>query len=72
MTTAHLIVKYPWTEKSYPCEKIETNPNVQEIANKELREDEKTKEQCLRQIREWINQNKDIQNCLIGTAISFF
>ncbi|KAJ8957535.1 hypothetical protein NQ318_020574 [Aromia moschata] len=34
------------------------------IANRELRENENVRKQCLAHLREWIKQNADIENCL--------
>lgn len=39
------------------------------IAAKELREDDTVRRQCLAQLREWIKQNPDIENCLTGNKI---
>lgn len=39
---------------------------VEAVAAKELRETTNTREQCLLQLREWIKQNPDVENCLTG------
>lgn len=40
--------------------------HVQEVALKELREDENTRKQCLSAFRQWISKNPDIQNVNTG------
>lgn len=62
MTTAHLIIPRQW-EKSEVTERQENH--VQEVAANELKEDEKTREQCLAHLREWIRQNRDIDGCIL-------
>ncbi|KAF5304627.1 hypothetical protein FQR65_LT07909 [Abscondita terminalis] len=60
MTTTQLFINQPWNN-DFNCEK---NDRIQEIAVRELKEDERKREQCLSQLREWIKQNKDIENCI--------
>ena len=40
-----------------------------QIAISELRETDLSREQCLKQLRDWIRQNGDIENCLTGTLM---
>lgn len=39
---------------------------VDKVATLELRESKHTKDESLRQLREWIKQNQDIENCITG------
>ncbi|KAF5300700.1 hypothetical protein FQA39_LY11062 [Lamprigera yunnana] len=66
MTTTQLFINQPWkNDKKLDDERNEKiAERVQEIAALELKEDEKTRNQCLNQIREWLLQNKDIENCI--------
>lgn len=65
MSTTQLFINQPWKNGLSFNEKNEKlADSVQEIAVRELKEDEKTREQCLNQLREWIKQNKDIENCI--------
>lgn len=41
------------------------------IAERELRENENARKQCVEQLRNWIKQNVDIENCLLGRYIEF-
>lgn len=36
------------------------------IAERELRENETARKQCLEQLRNWVKQNPDIENCILG------
>lgn len=66
-----VIIQSPWITPEplakQPCEK---NPHLEtlasEVAASELRENGHTREECLRQLREWIRQNPDIENCITG------
>lgn len=45
------------------------------IAEHELRETEHSRQECLRQLKAWIEQNEDIRNCIMGKcncAADFF
>ncbi|KAK5637887.1 hypothetical protein RI129_000190 [Pyrocoelia pectoralis] len=70
MSTTHLIISRPWEKDlSFNSNLDEKYANrVQEIAEKELKEDEKTREQCLAHLREWISQNRDIDNCILDDS----
>ncbi|CAG9857467.1 unnamed protein product [Phyllotreta striolata] len=46
-----------------PSEGGESLASLVESARRELREDDRTKKECLERMREWIKQNPDIQNC---------
>lgn len=80
MTTTRLIINYPWNdnpeeENSNEKEQIKTdnkNPThtLWQVAHQELRENKTTKQQCLLQFREWIVQNSDIENCILGKSLT--
>lgn len=36
------------------------------VAERELRETENSRKECLRQLKHWIEQNDDIRNCIMG------
>lgn len=75
--TLELIVNHPWKDsgclkKSEEASNENLTDNIWEVAFNELREDEKTREQCLKQFKEWIRQNKDIENCIMGKFQIYF
>jgi len=45
---------------------------LQKFAKKELREDEKTREQALAQMRDWIAKTDYIKDCRVGEEINKF
>lgn len=84
MTTAEVILSYAWAGGGKKLQEKDLNGNeplvselckIQEslalIAKKELREDKSTKEQCLKQLKDWICQNRDIENCVTGKLFFF-
>lgn len=81
MSATKVIISYPWIKKDESY--VDENGNepliqpykglrecVAQVAKKELREDAIIKEEMLRQFRQWIKQNRDIENCITG--MSFF
>lgn len=79
MTSAKVILSYSWVGNGKKCEEKDYNGNeplvselskiqetIAQIAKKELREDKHTRDQCLKQFRDWILQNRDIENCITG------
>jgi hypothetical protein len=52
-----------YTPDKYICK---LSPELQKIAKKELREDEKTREQALAQMRDWIAKTNYIKDCRVG------
>ncbi|XP_049818844.1 retinaldehyde-binding protein 1 [Aethina tumida] len=69
--TTHLIMSNPWSQNNNLQNKKLLNEknsyiiqDLFKIAAKELREDDTVRRQCLAQLREWIKQNPDIENCL--------
>jgi len=46
--------------------------DLQKFAKKELREDEKTRDQALAQMREWISKTDYIKNCRVGELFHSF
>lgn len=53
-------------DEEYECS---LRPELQLIAQKELREDEATRTQALSQIRNWIDMHPDIQYCRKGILL---
>lgn len=79
MTTAKVILSYAWAGAGKKLDDKDLNDNetpiadlrkIQEslalVAKNELREDKNTKDACLKQFKEWISQNRDIENCITG------
>lgn len=69
MTSASLLVSCDWLKKTcFDDKKIQRGfcNDLAEVAGKELRESHQTRQQCLNQFREWIEQNTDIENCITG------
>lgn len=71
MSSTSLIASHPWstppTMDNTISEKFSDLTEMAAfVAKTELREDKKTREQCLEQFKEWIRKNPDIQNCLTG------
>lgn len=77
MSTAKVIISYPWIEKGEKY--LDENGNepfiqpskglrecVAEVARKELREEIPIREASLHQFKEWIRQNHDLENCITG------
>ncbi|XP_055606774.1 clavesin-1 [Uranotaenia lowii] len=70
MTTAKVIMSFPWgsnsnkddKQKDGLCPDTGLTEAVLKIARKELREDKAIRDQSLEQMREWIKQNQDIEN----------
>ena len=53
--------KYVWT----------LSDELKKIAKKELREDEKTRDQALAQMRDWIAKTSYIKDCRVGKYFKF-
>lgn len=79
MTTAQVILSYAWAGNGKKIGEQDLNGNepivsdlikvqdtIAQIAKSELREDNQTREQCLKQFKEWIHQNRDVENCITG------
>ena len=58
-----------YTEDKYVCT---LSPELVKIAKKELREDEKTREQALDQMRQWIKKTSYIKDCRLGMLFVLF
>jgi len=64
MSTTKLILANNWQKDKSKCQDLNFCKIISEIAKDELREDESTKRQCLRQMRDWIKHNQDVENVL--------
>ncbi|XP_074028766.1 cellular retinaldehyde binding protein isoform X2 [Leptinotarsa decemlineata] len=74
-TTTQLLVMNPWTSynssdsanKNILAKEQKTRimKELYKIADKELRENETARRECLAHLREWIRQNPDIENCIM-------
>jgi CRAL/TRIO domain len=67
MATTKVILNFPWTKnKDHDVKAAKIKDPISELAQKvaksELREDKETREQSLKQLREWILKNYDIEN----------
>lgn len=65
MATTKVILNFPWTKnKEHDTKAIkgEISEWARKIAKSELREDKEIRESCLKQLREWITKNYDIEN----------
>lgn len=72
-----IMIQNSWITLELPIKQInETNTCLKSFADKvaalELRENKHTKDECLRQLREWIKQNPDIKNCITGILNNIF
>lgn len=66
-----MMIENPWITPELPSKQSYQNDSyleglVDKVATLELRENKHTKEESLRQLREWIRQNPDIENCITG------
>lgn len=66
-----VMIQAPWIAEEplikQPYEKHSDLLNlVENVAAKELRENKHTRDECLKQLKEWIKQNPDIENCITG------
>ncbi|KAL3275957.1 hypothetical protein HHI36_020691 [Cryptolaemus montrouzieri] len=69
-----LVINQPWKEQSLTLKDADIQDESREtgeilfqkleLAKTEIEENDKIKEQCLQQLKEWISQNGDIENCL--------
>nr|XP_023028786.1 clavesin-1 [Leptinotarsa decemlineata] len=74
-TTTQLLVMNPWTSHNSSDsanknilakeQKTRIMKELYKIADKELRENETARRECLAHLREWIRQNPDIENCIM-------
>lgn len=64
----NLTMPYPCIQKQSDIKEKQGEEinNLRIIAKKELREEATSREQCLTLLREWINQNQDVENCITG------
>jgi hypothetical protein len=66
MATTKVILKFPWTKSKESDAKATKSCDISEFAQKiaksELREDKEMQESSLRQVREWLAQNYDVEN----------
>lgn len=68
MATTKVIINFPWSKnKDHDQDAKGDNKNeiselARKIAKSELREDKDMRESCLKQMREWIAKNQDIEN----------
>lgn len=80
MSAAKVIMSYPWLINGKKIKDENGNEpiiqtfkglrdSVAEVARKELREDKIMREMCLQQFRDWIKQNRDIENCIMGKIL---
>lgn len=60
--TPEPLIKQPY-QKDLHLESL-----AEKIAATELRENQHTREECLKQLKEWIKQNLDIENCITGNV----
>lgn len=67
MATTKVILNFPWTKnKEVDAKSSKANGSISDLARKiaksELREDKDMQESSLKQLREWLAQNYDIEN----------
>lgn len=67
MATTKVILNFPWTKnKEADAKTSKGNGGISDLARKiaksELREDKEMQETSLRQLREWLAQNYDVEN----------
>lgn len=65
MAATKVILNFPWTKnKDHGAKEIkgEISELARKIAKSELREDKEMREACLKQLREWVSKNKDLEN----------
>jgi hypothetical protein len=67
MTTTRVFLNYPWNNNGLTKAELKDNEDtlketIDSIAHKELREDDTIREQSLKQFREWLKQNRDVEN----------
>ncbi|CAH1366631.1 retinaldehyde-binding protein 1 [Tenebrio molitor] len=72
MSSTHLLISNPWRDnnntlidKKLICKEQDISDKLAKVAKNELREDERTRQQCLQQFRDWIKKNQDIENCFM-------
>jgi hypothetical protein len=69
MATTKVILNFPWSKNKDPDAKVKTKDGLSELATKiaksELREDKEIREQSLKQLREWLLKNYDVENVRI-------
>lgn len=66
-----MMIENPWITPELPTKLSYKSDSylkglVEKVATLELRENKHTKEESLKQFREWIKQNPDIENCITG------
>lgn len=67
MATTRVLLSFPWSKNNDGDiktlkDKVDVSDSVLKVAKKELREDQKTREQSLEQMREWLKKNYDVEN----------
>lgn len=73
MSTTTVLVSNPWSSTTSLASDVkddglsELSDFVSKVARLELREDKHTREECLKQLREWISKNPDLENCITGS-----
>lgn len=68
MATTKVILNFPWTKNKDHDVKVkckDVSELAQKIAKSELREDKEIREQSLKQLREWLMKNYDVENVRI-------
>lgn len=71
MATTKAILSFPWIKNKDPDAKAvkgELSELACKIAKSELREDKEIRESCLKQLREWIIKNHDVENVRVDDA----
>lgn len=72
-----MMIENPWIMPEGPSKPLDHKDSylkglVDKVATLELRENKHTKEESLRHLREWIQQNPDIENCITGSENNKF
>lgn len=67
MTQNPWITPQPLIKRSYEKD-LHLESLAEKVAVSELRENQQTREECLKQLKEWIKQNHDIENCITGNV----
>lgn len=71
MAATKVILNFPWTKNKdldAKAQKGEISELARKIAKLELREDKEIRDSCLKQLREWITKNYDIENVRLDDA----
>jgi hypothetical protein len=67
MTTTRVILNYPWNNNGLTKAEEQDNEEIlnniiKTVAHKDLRENDTIREQSLEQLRQWLKQNRDVEN----------